>query len=62
MAKNDKHQETVDLRINTNGRRRQLSVGKILPEDYDWVRVTRTRSTEDTVWLKIRRLKLIEVE
>ena len=60
MAKNSKGQETVDLRINTNARRRQLSVGKVIPSDWDWVRVTRTRSEDGTVWLRVSRLTVVE--
>ena len=60
MAKNNKGQEVVDLRINTNARRRQLSVGKVLPKDWDWVRITRTRSEEGTIWLRVTKLTIVE--
>lgn len=56
--KNDKNQETNDQHINTNGRSRLMSIGKVLPKDWSWVRVTRTRSDDNTVWLKIERMEL----
>jgi len=60
MAKNDKGQEANDQKINSNARRRMLSVGKVIPNDWGWVRVTRTRSDENTVWLQIKRLRIAE--
>ena len=60
MAKNDKGQLTFDQHVNSNGRARMLAVGKILPSDFGWVRVTRTRHDEDTVWIQIKRLSLVE--
>ncbi len=60
MPKNEKGREVVDLHINTNARRRQLSVGKLLPSEWGWVRVTRTRSDDGNVWLHIRKLELRE--
>ena len=59
MAKNDKGQEQNDQHINANGRARLLSVGKFLPKEWEWVRVIRTRSDADTVWLQIKRIKLL---
>lgn len=60
MGKNNKGQQVKDLRINTNNRRRQLSVGALIPSEWDWVRVTRTRSDLDTVWLQVKRLTMVE--
>lgn len=60
MAKNDKGQESNHQRINSNAGRRLLSVGKFIPKDFDWVRVTRTRFDDDTVWLQIKRVRLVE--
>lgn len=57
--KNDAGQETNDLRINSNGRARLLSVGKFLPKDWQWVRVTRTRSGDGTVWLRVDKIKML---
>lgn len=60
MPKNEKGQVTNDLHINSNGRSRLLSIGKFLPKGWGWVRVTKTKSTDDTVWLQIKRLNLVE--
>lgn len=56
--KNEKNQEVNDQRVNQNGRARLLSVGKFLPKDWGWVRVTRTRAEGETVWLKVERIKI----
>lgn len=60
MAKNSKGQETNDQHINVHGRSRQLTVGKFIPEDWGWVRVTRTQSKVGEVTLHIRRLEMVE--
>ena len=62
MAKNEKNQETNDQRVHHSGRGRLLAVGKLLPADFDWVRVTRTRTSGNEVWLHIRKLELSEAE
>lgn len=58
--KNNKGQEVNDQHINVSGRSRQLSVGKFLPRDWGWVRVTRTRSDDNNVWIHVERLVMIE--
>lgn len=58
--KNDKGQEVNDQHINVSGRSRQLSVGKFIPKDWGWVRVTRTRSDDNNVWIHVRRLVMVE--
>lgn len=62
MPKNDKGQEVNDCKINTFQRRRLLSVGKFLPREWNYVRVIRTRYDEDTVWLQVKRLTVVEGE
>ena len=62
MAKNSKGQETNDQRINKSGRGKSLSVGKLLPANWDMVRVTRTKQADHEVWLHIRQLEVIEAE
>jgi len=60
MSKNSKGQETNDVHINSNGRARLLSVGKVIPAEWGWVRVVRTRHDDTTVWLQITKLELLE--
>ncbi len=61
MAVNDKTEPVhQDQRILTSGRGRALSVGKILPKDWDWVRVTVTEETKNTRTLVIRKLEIRE--
>ncbi|MCH8311017.1 MAG: hypothetical protein IIB17_11070 [Chloroflexi bacterium] len=49
-----------DQRINVSGRGRTLAVGKTLPTDWEWVRVTVLESKDNEVTLHIRRLVLNE--
>ena len=51
--KNKKGQIVLDQTVNRSGRSRQISVGKLLPADWEWVRVVRTRFNDKTVWLRI---------
>lgn len=60
--KDRKGREVNDQRVNHSGRGRLLAIGKFLPEGFDWVRVTRTRSNENEVWLHIRKLVISEAE
>lgn len=62
MAKNNKGQEVNDQRVNHSGRGRNLSMGRLLPPDWEWVRVTRTRYDDNNVWLHIRRLEIREAD
>jgi len=41
-------------------RGRHLSVGRLIPEDWQHVRVTKTREDESTVWIRIRKLEITE--
>lgn len=59
MAKNNKNQEVFDQHINVNGRARLLSVGKLIPSSWGWVRVTRTRQADGEVWLHIQEIKMV---
>lgn len=49
-----------DQKINTSGRGRSLAVGKVLPKDWDWVRVTATEGTDKVVTFTVRKLELRE--
>jgi len=60
MPKNKEGLEVNDQHINQNGRARLLSVGKVIPVDWGWVRVTRTRFDDRTVWLRVEKLELRE--
>ena len=60
MAKNKNGQETNDQTISRNNRRAQLSVGKFIPKDWERVRVTRTKTEDNIVVLRIRRLVIQE--
>jgi len=62
MAKNQKGQETVDQRVNRSGRGRLISVGRLLPADFDMVRITRTKTATNEVWLHVRKLVIKEAE
>lgn len=58
MPKNERGRETNDQRINSKGRGRLLSVTKYLPSDFEWVRVTKTKAEDNSVWLRIDKLEL----
>lgn len=51
-----------DQKINTSGRGRSLAVGKILPHDWSWVRVTVTEETKTEVTITIRKLVIREAK
>lgn len=58
MPKNERGEEVNDQKVNTNGRSRLLSVGKFVPREWEWVRVTRTRRTPGAIWLRVERLEV----
>jgi len=60
MPKNSKGQEVNDQHIIRNGRRTMLSVGKYLPTDWGWVRVTKTHKEGNKIWLTVEALELVE--
>lgn len=63
MTNKDKRgRVVVDQKVNHSGRGRLLAMGKLLPPDFDYVRVTITRTRENDVWLHIRKLELAEAE
>lgn len=62
MNKDKRGRPVVDSRVNKSGRGRLLAMGKLLPADFDYVRVTVTRTRENSVWLHIRKLDLAEAE
>lgn len=51
-----------DQRVNTSGRGRSLAVGKVLPKDWDWVRVTVVETTKTEITVKIRKLVIKEAK
>ena len=61
MAANSEEQPThQDQKINTSGRGRSLAVGKVIPKNWTWVRVTVTEETKTTVTLTIKKLEIRE--
>lgn len=62
MQKDKRGRTVVDQKINHSGRGRLMAMGKLLPEDFNYVRVTITRTGENNVWLNIRKLELAEAE
>ena len=62
MNRDKKGRVVVDGRVNKSGRGRLLAVGKLLPADFDYVRVTQTRTRENEIWLHVRKLTLSEAE
>lgn len=62
MQKDNRGRTVVDARVNKSGRGRLLAMGKLLPEDFDYVRVTITRHSGTSVWLHIRKLELAEAD
>lgn len=60
MPKDRKGRMVLDSKVNHAGRGRLLAVGKLLPDDFDWVRVTVTRTRQGEVWLHIKQLVLSE--
>ena len=60
MGRNSKGQETNDLHIHGSGRSRLLSVGKYVPSERGWVRVTKTHKEGNKIWLTIEALELVE--
>lgn len=51
-----------DQRVSTSGRGRSIAVGKILPKDWSWVRVTVVEETKTEVTVKIRKLVIREAK
>lgn len=51
-----------DQKINTSGRGRSLSVGKVLPHDWSWVRVTVIEESKTEITIKIRKLVIREAK
>lgn len=51
-----------DQKINTSGRGYSLAVGKILPHDWSWVRVTVIEETKTEITIKIRKLVIREAK
>lgn len=63
MAVETKEQpKPQDQKINTSGRGRSLAVGKILPHDWTWVRVTVIEESKTEVTVKIRKLVIREAK
>lgn len=62
MQKDKRGRVVVDSKVNHSGRGRLLAMGKLLPDDFDYVRITITRTSENTVWLSIRKLELAEAD
>ena len=60
MNKPDGPPVQQDQKINTSGRGRSLSVGKVLPHTWEWVRVTVTEETKTSVTLHIKKLEIRE--
>lgn len=58
----DTGQKPQDQKINTSGRSRTLSVGKALPHDWSWVRVTVIQESKTEITLKIRKLVIREAK
>lgn len=52
--------EVQDQKIQAQGRGRLLAVGRVIPPDWDYVRVTKTKADDNTVWLRIRHLEVAE--
>lgn len=51
-----------DQKVNTSGRGRSLAVGKILPRDWSWVRLTVIEESKTEVIVKIRKLVIREAK
>ena len=47
-----------DLKVQVGGNTHLLSVGKLLPHDWNFTRVTVTSESEGEIWLKLERLSL----
>ena len=62
MERNNKGQVLQDQKVNKIGRGRVIAVTKFVPDDFEWVRVTRTRFDDHNVWLHIRKLDLKEAD
>jgi len=60
MGKNSKGQETNDQHIHGSGRSRLLSIGKYVPSEWGWVRVTQTHKEGNKIWVSIEALELVE--
>ena len=60
MPRNNKGQETNDLHIHGSGRSRLLSIGKYVPSEWGWVRVTKTKVEGNKIWLTVEALELVE--
>ena len=61
MAASDNEQPAhQDQKVNTSGRGRSLSVGKVIPKNWVWVRVTVIEESKTEVTVKIRKLEIRE--
>lgn len=60
MVKNDEQPAHQDQKINTSGRGRSLSVGKVLPKNWSWVRVTVIEESKTHVTITIKKLEMRE--
>lgn len=60
MAKTNNEPTHQDQKINTSGRGRSLSVGKVVPKTWSWVRVTVVEESKTEVTIKIKKLEIRE--
>ena len=58
--KNSLGQEVQDQKVQKAGRAMLLAVGRVIPADWDYVRGTKTKHDDNTVWLRIRHLEVSE--
>ncbi len=52
--------EVQDQKIQKAGRASLLAVGRVIPADWEYVRVTKTKHDDNTVWLRIKHLEVSE--
>ena len=49
-----------DQKVLVTARGRHLSVGRLLPDDWQYVRVTKTRQDDTTIWVRLVKLDVTE--
>jgi len=49
-----------DQKVLVTARGRHLSVGRLLPDDWLNVRVTKTKQTDSTIWVRLVKLEITE--
>jgi len=49
-----------DQKVLVTARGRHLSVGRLLPDDWQHVRVTKTKQDENTIWVRLAKLEVTE--